>query len=432
MLEPGRAAGERPLEINGAVSEANPGAAVVRAVPDPAVFLREPRDAHVPALDGVRGLAIVLVILHHGIQAWGPSRPGLEQLWKFVAGHAWVGVDLFFVLSGFLITGILLDTKGRRRYFGSFYPRRMLRTFPLYYATILVCLVLLPALPLAAVEGMRQLSERQGWFWLHVSNFYTLAHNIAAQDGPAIGWMATFWSLAVEEHFYLVWPLVVYCCSRKGVLRACVGLLVACLVLRIVFLAQGRGFQYVYYHTLTRLDGLLLGSLVAALHRGEGGLAALRGTALKVLLGTLAALGALVGLRRFSEAAYAWCAGTVVFTLVTLAFAMLLVLVLESGKGSPLRAFFSGRFLQACGKYSYAMYILNIPVFMLLDHWLEPGRAVISGSRLPAILAYTAAGTLLSLAGALLTWHLLEKHCLKLKKCFVAGERVRPAGAPAT
>lgn len=406
---------------------------IVLRAPEPHVPTtvgRGSEGSHIPALDGVRGLAIVLVIVHHGIQAWGPAQSVLEKLWGFFAGHAWVGVDLFFVLSGFLITGILLDTKGKSRYFGSFYPRRMLRTFPLYYATILVCLVLLPLLPIPGVEGMRQLSERQGWFWLHASNFYTLEHNITRMDGPAVGWMQTFWSLAVEEHFYLVWPLVIYWCSPKGVLKTCVGILAAGLLLRVLFLAQGRDFQYIYRHTFTRLDGLILGSFVAVWMRREGGPEGAAKAARRILVGTLAALGGIVLLRPFSGRAYAWCAGTVVFTAVSLLFACLLVLVLRSSKTSLLRQLFSGRFLQACGRHSFAMYILNIPLFHLLDYAFDPGHSVLWGSRIPAIVAYTAAGTLLSLGGALVTWHLLEKHCLKLKKYFSAGDRIDPAAPP--
>lgn len=430
MFGPSSQASARPHADRAVEPASRPPAPGLVPQPPASLTLR-PEGGHVPALDGVRGLAIVLVILHHGIQVWGPARSPLEKVWGFLSGHAWVGVDLFFVLSGFLITGILLDTKGKTRYFGSFYPRRMLRTFPLYYATILVCLVILPIIPAAGLEGLRQLSSRQGWFWLHVSNFYTVLHNIAVADGPKIGWMATFWSLAVEEHFYLVWPLVVFLCTPKGVARACVALAAAGLALRMILLARGVEFQAIYHLTFTRLDGLLLGSFVAAWSRREGGLVGAERPARVVLLGTAAVVGGLMLLGMVLPRAYEWAAGTVVFTAIAVAFAALLVLVLQSPKASLLRRFFSGRFLQACGKYSYAMYILNIPLFRLLDSVLDPGHSEILGSRVPAMVAYTALGTLLSLAGALVTWHLLEKHCLKLKKYFVATDRVRPALSPA-
>src|SRR5688572_29671348 len=142
-----------------------PAAPVVGPVPTLSVLELPPkldRGGHVPALDGVRGLAILLVLLHHTLHAWGPPASAIESVIRSFVGHAWVGVDLFFVLSGYLITGILCDTREHRRYFGSFYPRRMLRTFPLYYATLAVCFLILPTLPLAEVGWLRDLASRQG------------------------------------------------------------------------------------------------------------------------------------------------------------------------------------------------------------------------------------------------------------------------------
>jgi peptidoglycan/LPS O-acetylase OafA/YrhL len=378
-------------------------------------------DTHVPALDGIRGIAILLVILHHSLHGWGPAQSALESLGRSVLGHCWVGVDLFFVLSGFLITGILLDTRRKRRYFASFYPRRILRTFPLYYATILVCFVLLPALPVPGVEWLRELSSRQGWFWLHVSNFYNLSHNILRMDGPSIGWMSTFWSLAVEEHFYLVWPLIVCWCSPRQVVRVSLGLLGGVLLLRLAFAIRGYEFQYIYNNTFTRLDGMLFGSMVAALSRSEDGLRKYV-RAFRILLGTcVAGFALLLFLGGRVAGLYPFCAQTIVFTGIAAVFAGLMVLVLEAPPGSRTRALFSGRFLRACGKYSYAMYILNIPLFLLIDLVFRPETHPILGSKIPGILVYCALGILLSLAAALVTWNLLEKHCLKLKRFFVAG-----------
>jgi peptidoglycan/LPS O-acetylase OafA/YrhL len=388
--------------------------------PERAPQARQPSEKHIPALDGIRGIAILLVILHHSLHGWGPAQSAFERICRSVLGHCWVGVDLFFVLSGFLITGILIDTQRKRRYFASFYPRRMLRTFPLYYATILVCFVLLPALPISGVEWLRDLSPRQGWFWLHVSNFYNLSHNILRMDGPSIGWMSTFWSLAVEEHFYLVWPLVVCWCSPRQVFRISLGLLGGVLLLRMAFAVQGYEFQYIYNNTFTRLDGMLFGSMVAALSRSEGGLRR-HVPAFRILLGTCA-VGLVLLLFLGSRVAglYPYCAQTIVFTGIAAVFAGLLVLVLEAPPESRTRAFLSGRFLQACGKYSYAMYILNIPLFLLIDVVFRPETHPILGSKIPGILAYSALGILLSLAAAVVTWNLLEKHCLKLKRFFVA------------
>jgi peptidoglycan/LPS O-acetylase OafA/YrhL len=380
-----------------------------------------PGEKHIPALDGIRGIAILLVVLHHSLQGWGPEQSAFERICRSALGHCWVGVDLFFVLSGFLITGILIDTRGKRRYFASFYPRRMLRTFPLYYATILVCFVLLPALPIPGVDWLRELSPRQGWFWLHISNFYNLSHNILRMDGPSIGWMSTFWSLAVEEHFYLVWPLIVCWCSPKQIFRVSLGLLGGVLLLRMALAAKGYEFQVIYNNTFTRLDGMLFGSIIAALARSEGGLRRYVPVFKMLLAACAAGLALLLFLGGRVAGLYPFCAQTIVFTAIATAFGALLVLVLEAPPESRIRAFLSGRFLQACGKYSYAMYILNIPLFLLLDVVFRPEAHPLLGSKIPAILVYSVVGVLMSLAAALLTWNLLEKHCLKLKRLFIAG-----------
>lgn len=376
-----------------------------------------PAERHIPALDGIRGIAILLVILHHSLHGWGPAYSGLERAIRGVVSHSWAGVDLFFVLSGFLITGILLDTRGRKGYFTSFYPRRMLRTFPLYYATIAVCFLILP---LFGIYG--ELSTRQGWFWAHASNAYNILHNILAPDGPAIGWMATFWSLAVEEHFYLVWPLVVFCCTPRRLLQVSLALLAAGVLLRLALAWRGADFQLIYNMTFTRLDGMLFGSVVASLHR-DGGLAR-HLPAFRMILGV--SLAGLILMRFSGDRAF--YSKTFVFTAIAAAFASLMAMVLESTPRSRVRAFLSGRLLQACGKYSYAMYILNIPMFLLIDTVFSPETHDLAGSRVLAIAAYTVLGTGLSLGGAWITWQLLEKHCLKLKRYFVT--RPSPSADP--
>jgi peptidoglycan/LPS O-acetylase OafA/YrhL len=190
--------------------------------------------------------------------------------------------------------------------------------------------------------------------------------------------------------------------------------------LRLALAIQGFEFQYIYNNTFTRLDGMLFGSLVAALSRSKGGLRTYV-PAFRILLGVCAAgLVLLLLLGHRVAGLYPFYAQTIVFTGIAAVFSGLMVLVLEAAPGSRMRAFLSGRFLQACGKYSYAMYILNIPLFLLIDVVFRPEAHPIFGSKIPGILAYTALGILLSLAAALVTWNLMEKHCLKLKRLFVA------------
>jgi peptidoglycan/LPS O-acetylase OafA/YrhL len=157
---------------------------------------------HIPALDGLRGIAILSVMLLHFTNAIAALPGSPTSAARSVFGWGWTGVDLFFVLSGFLITGILLDSKGHPLYFRSFYARRALRIFPLYYAALFLFFVVPRAIP--SVPATYSFAwHDQRWFWFYLGNFHPL--------GPdAKQFIGQFWSLAIEEQFYLVWPLLIW------------------------------------------------------------------------------------------------------------------------------------------------------------------------------------------------------------------------------
>ena len=230
---------------------------------------------HVPALDGVRGIAIALVLaLHFGgaadfsLRTRSTIGSWLDRV--FYAG--WTGVDLFFVLSGFLITTILLVSKDDPHYFRQFYGRRVLRIFPLYYAALILGLVVLPLF--VADERLGLLpggASGEVWLWTYTLNI-----------GLALGWIASpityfshFWTLAIEEQFYLVWPGLVRVTSRRGLFRLCCVVAVAALVMRIVWMSAGLGWGGAYRFTLTRADSLAIGGAVAILMREPSARAAL-------------------------------------------------------------------------------------------------------------------------------------------------------------
>ena len=114
------------------------------------------------------------------------------------------GVDLFFILSGFLITGILFDARNEPNYFRNFYMRRVLRIFPLYYGVLALVFLVAPLIPIFQGKTLDYLLDRQAWAWLYGVNIY-----IAIQGDWAFSYLEHLWSLCVEEHFYFVWPLVV-------------------------------------------------------------------------------------------------------------------------------------------------------------------------------------------------------------------------------
>jgi peptidoglycan/LPS O-acetylase OafA/YrhL len=182
--------------------------------------------AYSPALDGLRGIAIILVLLHH-YTILDPITPGEELLAQTVL-IGWAGVDLFFVLSGFLITGILIDARGSNRYFSSFYARRTLRIFPLYYLIAFVTLLVLPRFAnLHALLAGSGAPTEQWPYWLYLTNFA-----IASRDDFLHGVLDITWSLAIEEQFYLVWAVVVWLCRPQALGWLCALIVVAAPVAR--------------------------------------------------------------------------------------------------------------------------------------------------------------------------------------------------------
>src|SRR4051812_432361 len=161
-------------------------------------------------IDGLRGTAILAVVICH----FSALLPRADHPWIGVLENGWAGVDLFFVISGFLITGILLDAKGEANYFRNFYARRALRIVPLYYGFLIVALLL------------RQW-EAQPWLWTWTVNYW-LPMRMGAAGTAWTSWnemIIPFWSLAVEEQFYLIWPIVALLLSPHGLMRVCAGVM---------------------------------------------------------------------------------------------------------------------------------------------------------------------------------------------------------------
>jgi peptidoglycan/LPS O-acetylase OafA/YrhL len=161
----------------------------------------------IDTLDGVRGLAILAVLVDHSA-FWITPTTFVDRAVQAVTGSGWAGVDLFFVLSGFLITGILLDAKGGQHYFRSFYARRVLRIFPIYYLTIALALAasFIPAIVHRFPDAAAEIHHVLPWYWTYTTNYLISLHGWAAAPMRT----AHLWSLAVEEQFYLVFPLLLW------------------------------------------------------------------------------------------------------------------------------------------------------------------------------------------------------------------------------
>jgi peptidoglycan/LPS O-acetylase OafA/YrhL len=369
------------------------------------------------SLDGWRGVAILLVFVRHyfltaHVHLWVVNAAAA------VASAGWVGVDLFFVLSGFLITGILLDTRGHKHYFRNFYARRTLRIFPLYYGVLFGALALTPLLHLRWQAG-------------DISHFLYF-DNISVQFNPALmnvrPWidLDTMWSLAVEEQFYLLWPAILLLIAARKPLRWIAGFMGLALLLRIgllFLLPAGQAFEWSYKVLPMRADGLLCGAAAAVLfrtHTVEEALHRLRWPFWIALIG----LGAvLIHDRRFEF--HSILSTIVVFPCLAVAFAWLLLLALKSG--SWAHAVGSKPWLRFFGRYSYGMYIYHRLVDTTgLMRWLQMRLH----SQALGGIAYVIVIFVAVTVTAVMSYELYEKHFLKLKRWFSYSAEPAVAGRP--
>src|SRR6266545_6574103 len=227
--------------------------------------------SRIPALDGIRGFAVLWVMLHHFLAGATHHNPVLNGAFWFAA-HGYWGVDVFFVLSGFLITGILYDSRNADNYFGAFYARRSLRIFPLYYCVLTGVFVLTPIFYTWSTE-QAALAKQQFWLWAYCGNIAMVVKNAPIYEAGGLK-LLHFWSLAIEEQFYLVWPAVVLAFSRKNLLRICGMLVIVAAISRYLIDRMGIEQPMASFFTFSRVDGLALGAMAALLARGTGGLAA--------------------------------------------------------------------------------------------------------------------------------------------------------------
>ena len=336
-------------------------------------------------LDAVRGIAVLLVIIH--------NTPGVYPVafLERLAASGWMGVDLFFALSGFLITGILLDTRGSHAYFTNFYARRCLRIWPLYFS-LLVCIFVLVPLVRPSESGLIFAPRSSPWwaYPLFLQNF------LVPQAEGALGFLGVTWSLAVEEQFYLVWPWVVRYCSARQLRRIIVSVICLSPVLRLYLYFHGVD---IYSNLFCRLDGLMAGALLALFIR-SGSFRASRFTrAAWVSLLVAAPLAILA-----DSLANRW----IVHSLTVVAAFAFIYLALFSEQ-RWLQTIMRNRFLVATGTISYGLYLLHkIPVDV------AKGLHLVGNPFLVTPIVFAIAFVL-----ATLSWNLLEKPFLAWKRRFV-------------
>ncbi len=352
-----------------------------------------------------------------GLYLGNPHRVAIDRITLRITGVGWSGVDLFFVLSGFLITGILYDSRTKAgRYLRTFYARRALRIFPIYYGLLIVLMLLFPVMAPSARQSVDALVDNRFWYYTYAVNMRALFDQPFTLDFSITGHL---WSLAVEEQFYLIWPAVVLVAGRRGLMRACLVAMIAAPLLRVVLDASGHSSVQPRALMPARLDTLAVGAAVALVVRDPGGLARLARFVRPVAAVTGAILVALYVVRDGLRQEDVWVE-TLGLSALAFFWGSLLVGVLLAVPNSKLATTFRNPVLRWFGRYSYALYLVHLPVAALVYLRFDIPAAVVtvSGSQLPGTIVFWVVAGGISAVVSVLSWHLIEKQFLSLKSAF--------------
>jgi len=369
---------------------------------------------HIPILDGIRAYAVLMVCVLHFFQLDEKSMYEANEYLGIIifkiSQMGLRGVELFFILSGFLITGILLNSKNSPNYFLTFYARRILRIFPLYYFVLSVSFIILPKFINVDSAG-QSIINNQWWLWTYTSNLSHFFKDFSwggSLNFPSFG---HFWSLCVEEHFYIFWPLLIYLSNNKWLPRIMWSILIfsSFSVLFVDFF--GEIMPLLKWSTIRGAGVLSLGGLIAFYQRNE----AIYNRIISVSKRFMTLTALLFIIVNFIPRKFQLYYTATFFTSVIL-FSQLLVLSIEGNKITKM--LFNHRILFFIGKISYGVYVyhgLLIPYFSQnIYHGIH--RQFPNG--IISTIIYTIICTLISITIAWLSWRIIESPVLKLKKYF--------------
>ena len=390
-----------------------------------AVDIHQPRiwiKPHYSSFNGIRGVAVLTVFMAHFGGFWSPK----------ISAFTWEGVDLFFVLSGFLITGILYDSLDTPSFFRNFYIRRALRIFPVFYALCILLLILTPLIHL-------HYSWTLFTFFLYIGNllmpFIFPAHN------PTVIWaywkgsltevsnIGHFWSLCIEEQFYLLWPSVIWFVrDRKRLMRVCVVGIIVTLLGRFILREYFDRMLLLYWSTYTRCDTLLIGAWLALwLREYPLSLQALR--RLSLYFFWVPVIIVLAVMSRFSHSYSDYLVFdnrfmcTFGYTLIALASAALLLRSLDDA--SLLSRVLRNPLLSGLGIISYGFYLFHMP--------MEAGLGLLSREHPQLRVFVPVIAFALTFTLAKLSFHFFETPFLRLKRVLAPQQMpIDAARAPIT
>jgi peptidoglycan/LPS O-acetylase OafA/YrhL len=345
---------------------------------------------HLNELDGVRAIAALMVMFFHFFDQQYSQNIIVKAI-KTVSVFGQTGVSLFFVLSGFLITRILLQSKNKKNFFKSFYLRRALRIFPLYYLFLVIYYFIVPLLLKVPIAPFQE----QYYYWIYIQN-------IAISFNWNVKGAIHLWSLAVEEHFYIVWPFLIYFLNEKKIMIS---------VYIIVCIALGCRFWLVdttygaFYFTFCRMDELAMGAYLAVMesqnkltqNNANKFLALFIITACTTIVLWVVTSGKALAIIQVSK-----------FTLVAFCYFNFIGWILIAKPSNWIKQNLQLKFLSYTGKISYGLYVYHPTCFLLVFIFLKPASVAVS------FIACFVFTFLLSM----LSYHLFESKFLILKKKF--------------
>ncbi|MGH9443114.1 MAG: acyltransferase family protein [Thermoanaerobaculia bacterium] len=360
------------------------------------------RRVHLPALDGLRGVGILVVMITHFSRV-NASDASVSAGLRSAVDVSTFALPMFFVLSGFLITGILLEAREKSHYFRNFFIRRALRILPLYYGVLAVLFILRPSWG-RALGG----TSSPIWLWTYVANIEMARHGHCTY-----AFLCNFWSLTVEEQYYLFWPFVVFALGPRKLLAACAALGVGAVALRVAFAFDWHNVGAAYVLTPCQLDPLCAGGALAILVR-KWPPERYRGLARIAVAGSLAVF-LVLGWYRKSGMGRELVVGRPLLSC----FLFGGIILLSIGETGFLRTFLGARPLTFLGKYSYGLYVFHSPLIPLFGVCFSRARLA---SALGSPLAGLGISVLLSISACLLlsiaSYEVYEKRFLRLKVRF--------------
>ncbi len=376
-----------------------------------------------PELDGLRFFAFLLVFFQHFpepsslVPDWFPFATALKWMAIRLNNYGWFGVDLFFVLSGYLLTELLnLEKQSGAVGIRRFYIRRALRIWPLYFVALLLGFAVLPALAYGTGRGQ----GLEAWGDLvgkHLLPFALFGGNqsIIAYGYPRSHILAPLWSVSVEEQFYLVLPWVIALCDRRRQVRTALGFVGLALLVRVAAVAFDKGFIFLWVFTLARLDAFALGMLVSCAFSWR------RFSVTPIVQAGLLALsgGMLVGVVAYDPMAaghlphaFIWA-----FPVVDLAFATVLFAVTANVTTTGVR-WLQTPTLAWLGKLSYGLYVFH-QLALYVAGRLVAGNYT-HNTTIARWVAYLVAGLSLTVGFATVSYYGLERPFLRMKRRFSA------------